>query len=151
MRVLLVLLCCLPLFAAAAAVGEYDRQFSDPAMAERYDTLTNQLRCPKCQNNNVADSNAQIAQDIRARVYDLMEDGQSNDEIVDYMIDRYGRFVTYKPPLTASTLIIWSVAPLSVLIGVIWFVIYVRQRQATRFEPLSDAEKQSFYRLLEDK
>ncbi|WP_119395585.1 cytochrome c-type biogenesis protein [Salinibius halmophilus] len=151
MRWMLALLLMLPLLAQAAAVGEFDRQFDDPQMAQRYSDLTNQLRCPKCQNNNVADSNAQIAQDIRARVYDLMVEGQSDDDIVDYMIDRYGRFVTYKPPLTAGTLVIYAVAPLSVLIGIFWFVAYVRQRQSAQVEPLAANEKQAFYRLLEER
>lgn len=72
--------------------------FKDEAQEQQFRQLTEQLRCPKCQNNSIADSNAMIATDMRRRVYDLMQEGKSRQEIIDYMVARYGNFVTYDPP-----------------------------------------------------
>ncbi|ENZ2979083.1 putative transporter [Salmonella enterica] len=82
--------------------------FKDEAQEQQFRQLTEQLRCPKCQNNSIADSNAMIATDMRRRVYDLMQEGKSRQEIIDYMVARYGNFVTYDPPLT----------PLPVVLGI---------------------------------
>lgn len=87
--------------------------FKDEAQEQQFRQLTEQLRCPKCQNNSIADSNAMIATDMRRRVYDLMQEGKSRQEIIDYMVARYGNFVTYDPPLTPLTVLLW-VLPLSV-------------------------------------
>ncbi|EHW3743870.1 cytochrome c-type biogenesis protein CcmH [Salmonella enterica subsp. enterica serovar Pomona] len=79
--------------------------FKDEAQEQQFRQLTEQLRCPKCQNNSIADSNAMIATDMRRRVYDLMQEGKSRQEIIDYMVARYGHFVTYDPPLTPLTVL----------------------------------------------
>ncbi|EED3333601.1 cytochrome c-type biogenesis protein CcmH [Salmonella enterica subsp. enterica] len=81
--------------------------FKDEAQEQQFRQLTEQLRCPKCQNNSIADSNAMIATDMRRRVYDLMQEGKSRQEIIDYMVARYGHFVTYDPPLTPLTVLLW--------------------------------------------
>ncbi len=81
--------------------------FKDEAQEQQFRQLTEQLRCPKCQNNSIADSNAMIATDMRRRVYDLMQEGKSRQEIIDYMVARYGNFVTYDPPLTPLTVLLW--------------------------------------------
>ncbi|EGD3497527.1 cytochrome c-type biogenesis protein CcmH [Salmonella enterica subsp. enterica serovar Johannesburg] len=88
--------------------------FKDEAQEQQFRQLTEQLRCPKCQNNSIADSNAMIATDMRRRVYDLMQEGRSRQEIIDYMVARYGNFVTYDPPLTPLTVLLW-VLPLAVI------------------------------------
>lgn len=83
-------------FTATAAIEVYE--FDSPAQEEAFNKLGKELRCPKCQNNNIADSNAGLAQDLRLKVYEMLKDGKNEDEIVDYMIARYGNFVTYDPP-----------------------------------------------------
>ncbi|ECW1145859.1 cytochrome c-type biogenesis protein CcmH [Salmonella enterica] len=88
--------------------------FKDEAQEQQFRQLTEQLRCPKCQNNSIADSNAMIATDMRRRVYDLMQEGKSRQEIIDYMVARYGNFVTYDPPLTPLTVLLW-VLPLAAI------------------------------------
>ncbi|WP_243409774.1 cytochrome c-type biogenesis protein, partial [Salmonella enterica] len=88
--------------------------FKDEAQEQQFRQLTEQLRCPKCQNNSIADSNAMIATDMRRRVYDLMQEGKSRQEIIDYMVARYGNFVTYDPPLTPLTVLLW-VLPLAAM------------------------------------
>ncbi|EHM8753557.1 cytochrome c-type biogenesis protein CcmH [Salmonella enterica] len=89
--------------------------FKDEAQEQQFRQLTEQLRCPKCQNNSIADSNAMIATDMRRRVYDLMQEGRSRQEIIDYMVARYGNFVTYDPPLTPLTVLLW-VLPLAAIV-----------------------------------
>lgn len=90
--------------------------FKDEAQEQQFRQLTEQLRCPKCQNNSIADSNAMIATDMRRRVYDLMQEGRSRQEIIDYMVARYGNFVTYDPPLTPLTVLLW-VLPLAAIVA----------------------------------
>lgn len=121
---------------------------------QQYRELTEQLRCPKCQNNSIADSNAIIAADMRQKVYELMEKGYTNKQITEYMVARYGNFVTYEPPLTAATVILWAGPALFVLLGAI--VVITRARRRRPEEPevlgdtLSDAEKQRLKQLLND-
>lgn len=123
LKLLLVLLFSLP---AWAAIETY--QFSSPQQEETYQQLTRQLRCPQCQNNNIADSNATISNDMRAKVYELLQQGKNKQEVVDYMVQRYGNFVTYDPPLTLSTLFLWLIPAALLLLGVI--VLFRRKPQA---------------------
>ncbi|PNI03110.1 cytochrome c-type biogenesis protein [Vibrio diazotrophicus] len=116
-------------FSVIAAIDVYD--FDTPEQEAQFHELSNTLRCPKCQNNSIADSNAALAQDLRQKVYEMTKQGKSRSEIVDYMIARYGNFVTYNPPLTLSTAILW-VAPLSVLVvGFVVIVLRTNRRKAS--------------------
>lgn len=124
-RVLLLAATLLFSFYAAAAIDTY--QFKDEAQEQQFRQLTEQLRCPKCQNNSIADSNAMIASDMRLKVYELMQQGKSKQQVIDYMVDRYGNFVTYEPPVTASTIILWVLPVLFILGGL--GVIVVRSRR----------------------
>lgn len=110
--------------------------FKDEAQEQQFRQLTEQLRCPKCQNNSIADSNAMIATDMRRRVYDLMQEGKSRQEIIDYMVARYGNFVTYDPPLTPLTVLLW-VLPLAAIVAGGWIIV-ARTRRRVRLcrEPL---------------
>lgn len=106
------------LFFTVQANGAIDAlQFSSPTQEETYHQLTEQLRCPQCQNNSIADSNATIANDMRTKVFELLEQGKSKQEIVDYMVARYGHFVTYDPPLTFSTVLLWLLPIMLLFIG----------------------------------
>ncbi len=124
-RGLLFLVALVLSFSVSAAIDTFT--FKDEAQEQQFRELTEQLRCPKCQNNSIADSNAMIASDMRLKVYELMQQGQSKQQIVDYMVARYGHFVTYEPPVTPSTLILW-VLPVLVIIGGVG-VIVVRSRK----------------------
>jgi cytochrome c-type biogenesis protein CcmH len=83
------------------------REFSTEENRETFHNLTKELRCPKCQNQDIADSNAPIAKDMRQQVHRLVEEGKSHDQVVDYMIERFGEFVTYKPKVSSETLVLW--------------------------------------------
>ena len=146
----------LALCLAGAAYGAIDAyEFKDETERQRYRTLVEELRCPKCQNQNIADSNAPIAMDLRREIYRMLEEGQSNEQIVDFLVDRYGDFVRYKPPVDARTLVLWY-GPVVLLVfgfGVVG-VILMRRRRANSSgasSTLSEAERARLATLLDKK
>ncbi|KIP45625.1 cytochrome c-type biogenesis protein CcmH [Haemophilus influenzae] len=110
------------LFSSVAFSAIDALNFSSPQQESDYHQLTQSLRCPQCQNNNIADSNATIAVDMRSKVFELLQEGKSKNDVVDYMVARYGNFVTYDPPMTASTLVLWIAPLLLVLLGVVFLL-----------------------------
>lgn len=110
------------LFSSVAFSAIDALNFSTPQQESDYHQLTQSLRCPQCQNNNIADSNATIAVDMRGKVFELLQEGKSKNDVVDYMVARYGNFVTYDPPITASTLVLWIAPLLLVLLGVVFLL-----------------------------
>lgn len=110
------------LFSSVAFSAIDALNFTSPQQESDYHQLTQSLRCPQCQNNNIADSNATIAVDMRGKVFELLQEGKSKNDVVDYMVARYGNFVTYDPPMTASTLVLWIAPLLLVLLGVIFLL-----------------------------
>ncbi|HHF3532860.1 cytochrome c-type biogenesis protein CcmH [Haemophilus influenzae] len=110
------------LFSSVAFSAIDALNFSSPQQESDYHQLTQSLRCPQCQNNNIADSNATIAVDMRGKVFELLQEGKSKNDVVDYMVARYGNFVTYDPPMTASTLVLWIAPFLLVLLGVVFLL-----------------------------
>lgn len=98
----------LSVLCSGSGLADIDvHSFSSTKAQETYQGLTRELRCPKCQNQDIADSNAPIAKDMRAQVYRLVEEGKTHDEVVDFMIERFGDFVTYKPKVSTETLLLW--------------------------------------------
>ena len=110
---------------ARAAIEVYE--FDSTEQEQQFKELGSLLRCPKCQNNTIADSNAELAIDLRNKVYQMTKEGQSKHDIIDYMTARYGNFVTYNPPFTIATSILW-LGPLSVIIIGFGF-IFLRSRR----------------------
>ena len=110
------------LFSSVAFSAIDALNFSSLQQESDYHQLTQSLRCPQCQNNNIADSNATIAVDMRGKVFELLQEGKSKNDVVDYMVTRYGNFVTYDPPMTASTLVLWIAPLLLVLLGVVFLL-----------------------------
>ena len=110
------------LFSSVAFSAIDALNFSSPQQESDYHQLTQSLRCPQCQNNNIADSNATIAVDMRGKVFELLQEGKSKNDVVEYMVARYGNFVTYDPPMTASTLVVWIAPLLLVLLGVVFLL-----------------------------
>lgn len=121
-----------------AAIDTYD--FKDADKQTRFQKLTNELRCPKCQNQNLADSNAEIASDLRAKIYTMLQDNKSDAAIIDYMLERYGEFVLYQPRLSKQTALLW-IAPAGLLIfggGVI--ALIVRFKKKALAAPTAEAD-----------
>ena len=110
------------LFSSVAFSSIDALNFTSPQQESDYHQLTQSLRCPQCQNNNIADSNATIAMDMRGKVFELLQEGKSKNDVVEYMVARYGNFVTYDPPMTASTLVLWIAPLLLVLLGVVFLL-----------------------------
>ena len=106
------------------------RQLADPKQQESYDTLTKELRCLVCQNQTIADSNAELAADLRRQVYEMLEKGKSRDEIVQFMTDRYGDFVLYKPAFKGKTTILWVAPIVFLLMGLITVFSFIRRKKA---------------------
>lgn len=121
-------------FSAHAAIEIYE--FENLEQEQQFKELGNTLRCPKCQNNTIADSNAELAVDLRHKVYEMTKDGKSKQEIVDYMIARYGNFVTYKPRFTLATSVLW-LGPICVVLFGFGFIV-LRSR---RTKPSAQATK----------
>jgi cytochrome c-type biogenesis protein CcmH len=144
MRTLLLL--CGLLFSINLWASIDTLQFDSVAQEEQYRDLTASLRCPKCQNNSIADSNAMIAADMRLKVYQLMKQGQSRQQIIDYMVARYGNFVSYSPPVTPSTLVLWAGPALFALLG--GAVIILRSSQRKTRSELDEDEQQRLNALL---
>lgn len=102
--------------------------FDSPEQEKRYNELTVELRCAVCQNQNLADSDAPLAQDLRQEIYDMMQAGQSDDQIKTFMVERYGDFVLYRPPMQGNTLALWLIPGVLLLIGAIAVFFTVRNR-----------------------
>lgn len=133
-------------------------QFDNPRQEAQYRALIEEFRCPKCQNQNLAGSDAPIAQDLKQKTYDMVKDGRSDAEIRQYMNERYGDFISYKPPVRPSTWILWFFPPvLLVFVMLAWFI---RNRNSSKraavianpieegYGPLSAAEQQRLQDLL---
>ena len=113
---------------ALAAIDVYT--LDSDAQEQTFRELTKELRCPKCQNQDIADSNAGLAKDLRDKTYQMVREGKDKQEVVDYMVARYGNFILYNPPLMASTLILWLGPLLVIVIGVVMVVVRSRRRPA---------------------
>ena len=114
----------LPLYAA-----EDVYRFNSTIEQERFATLTSELRCLVCQNQNLAESNAPLAADLRQQVYHHMQQGESDSQIVDYLVARYGNFILYRPPFNASTFALWLGPLLFLLMGIFYLLFYIRKRR----------------------
>lgn len=150
MKKIFLLLIVLVSFSIAAAIDVY--KFDSEEQEALFKTLTAELRCPKCQNNNLADSNASIAKDMRQKTFNMVKDGKTEDEIVDYWIDRFGNFVIYKPPVTLATSVLWLAPGLFVVIGIVIIVRNSRRKavQKSDDDELTGADKDRLAKILKD-
>jgi cytochrome c-type biogenesis protein CcmH len=150
---LCALLCALLLCNFASYASPVDTyEFNDEVTKVRFNALTKELRCPKCQNQNLADSNSPIAADLRREVYELLEQGKADIEIVDFMVKRYGDFVLYRPRVSSLTYILWFGPGILLLIGVIIVVVILRRKPVVQTEQVLNAEeKNQLDTILKDK
>lgn len=140
MRNLLILLfCLLPTFSYA---GEAKDLAADPVLEKRMIILAEKLRCLVCQNESLASSHAELAEDLRREVREQMQKGKNDQEIIDYLVARYGDFVLYEPPMKSYTLLLWFGPFALLLIGATVLVFQLRKRRQTMPEPLLTPEAQ---------
>ena len=122
----------------------------DPVYQERFEALTKELRCLKCQNQTIFDSKAGLADDLRRQIREQMHQGKSDEEIVDYLVARYGDFVRYRPDFKASTLFLWVGPFLFLVIGIAMLVHQIRKRRSVEdVGPLSEEEAKRVRALID--
>ncbi len=138
------------LFCPVVLGGIEAREFASADEQERYLRFTAELRCPKCQNQNLADSNAPIATDLREQLYRLLREGRSDDEIVDFMVTRYGEYVLYKPRIEPRTWLLWGGPFLMLAVGVVVAVSILRRARGRHPTGLSEEERVRLARILGD-
>jgi len=145
----LLLAALLALTGLSALAADTPLSFDDPVRQQRYDDLLAELRCLVCQNQSLADSHADLAQDLRDEVYRMLEEGASDPQILDFMVERYGDFVLYRPPLRSSTVLLWG-APLLLALVAIGVVIRLARRRAPPPAALNDEERARLAALVAD-
>lgn len=152
MRILFILLTSLYVSSAFAIVESQDIQpdeFSSPAQKHRFKALIKDLRCTVCQNQNLADSNASLARDLRREVFELIQSGKTDDEITQHLVARYGEFVLYKPRFEKSTYVLWLAPFFTLLVALAVFIALIRRR-TTQVTTLSSNDKQALADALRD-
>ena len=149
---LLSLALCLLLASAAQAV-QPDEVLPDPALEARARAISAGLRCLVCQNQSIDDSDAPLAKDLRLLVRERLKAGDSDQEIVDFVVARYGEFVLLKPRLSLHTLLLWLATPavFALALGLIWLAYRRRREAAQTLTPLSVNEKRRLKRLLDER
>ena len=134
----------------ASPVDTYE--FKDEVTKIRFQALSKELRCPKCQNQNLADSNSPIAADLRRELYELLQQGKADSEIVDFMVNRYGEFVLYRPKVSELTYVLWFGPAILVLLGLVIVILIVRRKPAKKEElTLTSEQQDKLKQLLKDK
>jgi cytochrome c-type biogenesis protein CcmH len=127
------------------------RDFADDSQRQRYYDLAAVLRCPKCQNQNIAESGSPIASDLRGEIQRMLGEGRSDEKIIESMVSRYGDFVLYDPPLSPRTALLWLGPAALLLVGglaVVAIVASRRNSRSTTAGALSDAERRHLASLL---
>ena len=154
MKLLLPLIFALFFASTATAVDSATEAAlaADPVAEKRLQHLSEELRCLVCQNQTIADSNAELAQDLRREIRGMIKDGKSDKEIIDFMVVRYGDFVLYRPPVKGITLLLWGGPVTLMLLGLIVLVRYLRRRAAriADEQPLSADETSRADALLKE-
>ena len=149
-RLFFALICILASIAPLSAATLADYTFDDPAKTEDFRSIIEEMRCLVCQNESLAGSNAELAGDLRNEIYEMMQAGQTKDDIVRFMVDRYGDFVLYDPPVKLSTYPIWFGPIILFLIGaVLLFRTLIRKKQSQETN-LSEDEQQRLTSLLKE-
>ncbi len=134
---------CAYTFSAAIDV----HQFESVEQEQRYRQFIDDLRCPKCQNQNLSGSNSPIAQDLRRELYRMILEGQDDQAITGFMVERYGNFVLYEPPMDRNTILLWSL-PAILFVFALFIVVLLRSKQNTKSSDLDEHEKVRLEEIL---
>ncbi len=141
-------LCALLLVSVHSGAVIETYEFSTPALEARYQLLSEELRCPKCQNQNIADSNAPISQDLRRLLHQQLEAGASDEEILEFMVARYGEFVRYRPAFNTVTAVLW-LAPLILLFAGVAGLLLILRGRRDGAASLTEADQAKLAALLQ--
>lgn len=146
MRSLLMIGCLL--FSLTLFAADDPLQFENSEQQQRYQKLLEELRCLVCQNQTLADSHADLAQDLRNEVYKMVAAGQTNDSIIEFLVSRYGDFVLYRPPLKWTTILLWFGPFALLLYGLVSIYRFVRKSKTVDVI-ISPVDRQRLSRLLD--
>ena len=149
MRICFLLALVLTMASQSGAVIE-TYEFSSSDLKSRYFILCQELRCPKCQNQNIADSNSPISRDLRAVLYQQLEAGATNDEILQFMVERYGEFVRYRPRFDRNTLLLWVTPGILILVGILGLIIHFKSSGRVGHRSIDETERGKIDRLLSE-
>lgn len=138
-KIIITCFLLLSTFASSAYSAIEAFEFNNVQQEQTFHDLTKVLRCPKCQNQNISDSNAELAQDLRNKTYELVKEGKTHDQVVDYMVARYGNFVRYDPPITPATIFLWIGPVLFIIFG--FLVLYKQAKRKSKKEDELDNEE----------
>jgi len=133
-------------FNAIAAINIY--QFDDPGKKERFYNLIDELRCTVCQNQTIAASNAGLAKDLRNKTYKMIQAGKTDDEIKQFMVERFTDFVLYKPPVNNNTLLLWIGPAILMMIAFVFLIINIRNRTTATTDNINEQEHERVQALL---
>jgi cytochrome c-type biogenesis protein CcmH len=143
---------CMMLLAAPALAVQPDEILEDPALEERARDLSSGLRCLVCRNESIDESNADLARDLRLLVRERLVAGDSDDEVIEFVVDRYGEYVLLRPTATGANLILWVAGPAMLLAGLGIAAVYLRRRETATPDggTLSEAEKARLAEIMKD-
>ncbi|PLX39078.1 MAG: cytochrome c-type biogenesis protein CcmH [Hyphomicrobiales bacterium] len=154
-QILFAVLMCLTAFVVPAHAVEPDEMLDDPKLEQRARDLSAKLRCLVCQNQSIDDSNADLAKDLRVLVRERLKEGDTDSEVIDFLVDRYGQFVLLAPRFSAQTVLLYVGAPAVLVLGIIAIVVGYRRRNtqvaAKDTAALSDDEAAELARVMADK
>ena len=128
------------LISTSALAIDTGKAFDDPELQARYEKIIEEVRCLKCQNQTIKDSNAFLADDLRREIRRLLTEGKTNDEIFDFMVERYGEFALYRPRMSGITLLLWIAPGVFLLIGGFIVVRVLRKRMSMPIDLDDDTE-----------
>jgi cytochrome c-type biogenesis protein CcmH len=146
-RLIFVFLMIFVNFGAFAVIQVF--KFDDPKKEQQFNVLVQELRCPKCQNNNLADSNSDLSVDLKGIIYEKVIAGESNQQIIDYLKERYGDFISYRPPVNPSTWFIWFGPFIVLAIGALSIFYFLKTRTRAESSQLNQNSSQESIALLE--
>ena len=132
------------LFVTPALAIQPDEILKDTVLEERARVISKELRCLVCQNQSIDDSDAPLARDLRVLVRELLQAGESDEEVINFVVDRYGDFVLLRPPVKASTLVLWLSPVAALIVGIFLLLTWFRKQKQfvpVQAKPLSDEEK----------
>ncbi|MEO1135773.1 MAG: cytochrome c-type biogenesis protein [Pseudomonadota bacterium] len=152
MKTLVVFLFAISVFWSTGFAVEPDEVLADPALEERAKALDAQLRCVVCQSQSISESNAPLAKDMRLLVRERISLGESDEVVIDYLVERYGDYVLLKPPVQENTIFLWIFPAFALAAGVFGAFVFLRgSRARITAAPLSDDEEKAVRRILEER
>lgn len=130
------------LFSNSVQANDEPIEFTDHVLEQRYESILEETRCLVCQNQSLADSNAELAQDLKKEIYDMIVSGKGDDEIIKFLVDRYGDFVLYRPPLKENTWLLWFGPFLFLLVGIVAAIIIIKKQSRSKDTEVQIDEEQ---------